>query len=99
MKERFTSRLAFASRDGAVFEKERILQLHNQGHCIASISVRLALRVEYVRQVVGAAEAVKALRYAKRLASPAGRKAAALAKRDQALRVLAEANGALEKTQ
>jgi hypothetical protein len=48
-----------------VFEKERILQLHNQGHCTASICVRLALPIEYVRQVVGAAKAIKALRYAK----------------------------------
>jgi hypothetical protein len=78
-----------------VFEKERILQLHNQGHCTASISIRLELPVEYVRQVVGAAEAVKALRYAKRLATPEARKAAALAKREQALQLLAEANAAL----
>jgi hypothetical protein len=80
-----------------VFEKERILQLHNQGHCTASICVRLAVPIEYVRQVVGAAEAVKALRYAKWLATPDGRKAAALAKREEALQLLAEANGALGK--
>lgn len=80
-----------------MFEKERILQLHNQGHCTASICVRLAVPSAYVRQAVGYAEAVKAVQRARWLATPEGRAAVAQAKRDKALRLLAEATAELER--
>ncbi|GAS86945.1 putative uncharacterized protein [Mycolicibacterium brisbanense] len=80
-----------------MYEIQRVLELHQQGHCSASIAVRLGVPTEYVREVVERYEAKLAIQHAKWLVTPEGqaavkaqRMAAAKAKRAEALRMLAE---------
>jgi hypothetical protein len=80
-----------------MYEVQRVLELHQQGHCTASIAVRLNVPSHFVREAVGKFEAKRAIRLAKWLATPEGqaavkarRVAAAKTKRAEALQMLAE---------
>jgi orotate phosphoribosyltransferase-like protein len=67
-----------------MLEKEKIVQLHNQGYCTGYISIRLGVSSDDVRAVVSQASTSAAVRRAK-----------AENKRVKALRLLAEAEQAL----
>ncbi|MFP1155107.1 hypothetical protein ACK280_23940 [Mycobacterium sherrisii] len=79
-----------------MFEREKILQLHNQGYCTAFISIRLDVPSDYVRAVVAKAAARQAILDLKPEAVKRARRAAAESKQAKALRLLAEAESMLK---
>lgn len=78
-----------------MYERERIMQLHNRGYCTASISARLNVPGDYVRAVVAKHAALQALAAMKPEALRAARRAKAENKRARALQLLAEADSVL----
>jgi aspartate/methionine/tyrosine aminotransferase len=78
-----------------MFEKERILQLHSDGNCVAAISLRLNVSSDIVRAVVAQAAAVEALRSLQPDAVRRASRAQAQKKRTKALRLLKEAEAVL----
>lgn len=78
-----------------MYERERIVHLHNRGYCTASISARLNAPRDYVRAVVAKHTALEAIAAMKPEAMRAARRAKAENKRAKALRLLAEADSVL----
>lgn len=79
-----------------MFEREKILQLHNQGYCTGYISIRIGVPSEYVRAVVAKAAAHQAMLDLKPEAVRRARRAKAEDKQAKALRLLAEAESMLD---
>ncbi|BCO67531.1 hypothetical protein [Mycobacterium intracellulare] len=79
-----------------MFEREKVLQLHNQGYCTAYISIRLGISGDYVRAVVAKAAARQAMLDLKPEAVRRARRAKAEDKHARALRLLEEADSVLE---
>ncbi|BDB41545.1 MULTISPECIES: hypothetical protein [Mycobacterium] len=78
-----------------MFEKERIVHLHNRGYCTGYISLRLDVSSDLVRAVVAKHAALVAIAAMKPDAVRAARRAKAESKRAKALRLLAEADSVL----
>lgn len=79
-----------------MFEKEKIVQLHNQGYCTGYISIRLGVPSDYVRAVVAKAAAHQAVLDLTPEAVRRARRAKAEDKQAKALRLLQEADSVLE---
>lgn len=79
-----------------MFEREKIVQLHNQGYCTGYISIRLDVPSDYVRAVVAKAAAHQAIADLKPEAVKRARRAKAHDKQATALRLLEEADSVLE---
>ncbi|WP_155943100.1 hypothetical protein [Mycobacterium sp. 141] len=78
-----------------MFERERIVQLRNQGYCTAAITVRLDVPGDYVRQVVAKEAARQAVRNLRPEVARRIRREKAEDKRDKALQLLREADTVL----
>ncbi|OBF88988.1 hypothetical protein A5791_17275 [Mycobacterium sp. 852002-51163_SCH5372311] len=79
-----------------MFERQKIVQLHNQGYCTAYISIRLGMPRDYVRAVLAKHAALAAIAAMKPEALRAARRTKAEDKRARALRLLEEADSVLE---
>lgn len=79
-----------------MFEKETIVQLHNQGYCTGYISIRLGVPSDYVRAVVAKVASHQAVLDLKPEAVRRARRAKAEDKQAKALRLLQEADSVLE---
>lgn len=78
-----------------MFEREKIVQLHNQGYCTGYINIRLGVPSDYVRAVVAKAAARQAIADLKPEAVKRLRRARAQDKQATALRLLEEARAEL----
>lgn len=78
-----------------MFEREKMVQLHNQGYCTGYISIRLDLPSNYVRAVVAKAAARQAILDLKPEAVQRLRRTKAEDKQATALRLLEEAKAEL----
>ncbi|OBF83356.1 hypothetical protein A5791_03415 [Mycobacterium sp. 852002-51163_SCH5372311] len=79
-----------------MFEKEKIVQLHNQGYCTGYISLRVGVPSNTVRAVVAKAAAIEALADLRPENVRRAQRAKAEDKRARALRLLEEADSVLE---
>ncbi|WP_155728283.1 hypothetical protein [Mycobacterium avium] len=79
-----------------MFEREKVLQLHNQGYCTGYISIRVGVPSEYVRAVVAKAAAHQAMLDLKPEAVRRARRSKAEDKQAKARRLLEEADSVLE---